>query len=206
MKFQQLAWLSAVVVLGGIAAVGFQGGGDKFGIVDVEKVFNDSSFAKTQTDSLRTMGEARQKVLQFVATNRTITEAQATKFKDLSLKANVSATEQAEIDRIKSDVRTSEQKFSALSTKPNPTAQEKAEFEELNKRRDASDAMLTTWQQSFMTEVEDRRASLRGEALEKVRQAIAKVAREQGCTVVFDSQVAPYAANNLTDAAVKAMN
>jgi Skp family chaperone for outer membrane proteins len=206
MKFKKIGLIGAALMLGAFAAVGFQGSGDKFGIVDVEKVFNDSAFAKTQTESLRKMGAARQDLLQFVATNRTITAAQAASYRTLALKENPSATDQAEMTRIKNDVKTSETQFQTLTTKTNPTAAELQTVQDLNKRRDETDQLLAKWQQEFSDEVDAKRTSLRAEALAKVRQAIQKTAREQGCTVVFDSSVAPYAANDLTDASVKAMN
>lgn len=206
MKLQHIVWLSVLALLGGVAAVGFQGTPDKFGIVDVEKVFNDSTFAKSQTDILRKMGESRQAVLEFLNNNRTMKADDAKKFRDLTLKANPTVTDQADIDRLKKDTAAGEAKFRELMTKPAPTPDEVAQVKDFNARRDATEQLMADWQQTFSAEVDEKRNSLRSEALAKVRTAIQKVAKDQGFTLVFDAQVAPYAANDVTDAALKAMN
>jgi Skp family chaperone for outer membrane proteins len=206
MNIQKLGWAAAALMAVGLIGMGFQTTPPKFGTVDMEKVFNDSTFAKTQTDNLRNMGELRQSVLVFVNTYRTVTVADATKFRDLTIKPNASAAEKAETERIKSDATKTEARYRELTTKAGLTPEEAKEVEELNRRKEATGELLQTWQQAFMDEVSTKQNGLRAEALGKVRQAVQKVARDQGYTIIFDQNVAPYSANDVTDEAMKVMN
>jgi Skp family chaperone for outer membrane proteins len=207
MKIDKAGWIAVAVLAGAVVTAGFQGTTAKNGIVDVEKVFNDSNFAKSQSESLRNMGQARQSVLEFVNQYRTMKTEDATKFKDLTIKTTaLSPAEKTELERIKADAKKSEDDYRDAVTKTSPTPELLKQIEDWNRRKDASGDLLQTWQQDFTTEVQGKQQSLRSEALVKVRQAIQKVARDQGYTMVFDSNVAPYAANDLTDEALKAMN
>jgi Skp family chaperone for outer membrane proteins len=207
MKTNKTGWIAAAVLAGGMLVAGFQGGKDKTGIVDVEKVFNDSTFAKSQSENLRNMGEARQSVLVFVNQYRTMKTEDATKFRDLTIKATpLSEAEKAELERIKREAQAAETKYRELSTKAGPTQDELKTITDLNTRKDANGDLLQQWQQDFTAEVQAKQQTLRGEALTKVKQAIGKVAREQGYSMIFDSQMVPYSANDLTDETLKAMN
>jgi Skp family chaperone for outer membrane proteins len=205
MNINKAGWLAAALLAAGIVGAGFQKPGDKVGTVDMEKVFNDSAFAKTQTDNLKTMGSARQGVLEFVNTYKTISAADANKFRELSLKDNATAADKAEVERIKGAAQASEQKYRELSTKTSPTPDELKQVDDFAKRTAASEQLLQQWQQDFMNEVQAKQASLRSEALGKVRTAIQKVGKDQGYSIIFDSSVAPFSANDLTDDAMKAM-
>ena len=207
MKIERAGWIAVAVLAGAVGTAGFQTPVVKNGIVDVEKVFNESTFAKNQSESLRNMGAARQSVLEFVNQYRTMKTDDATKFKDLTVKATpLSPAEKTELERIKADAKKSEDDYREAVTKTSPTPELLKQIEDWNRRKDASGDLLQAWQQDFTTEVQGKQASLRSEALVKVRQAIQKVARDQGYTMVFDSNVAPYAANDLTDEALKVMN
>jgi Skp family chaperone for outer membrane proteins len=205
MNIQKFGWLAAAVLAAGIIGSGFHAPGDKVGTVDMERVFNESTFAKTQTENLKTMGQTRQAVLEFLDTYRTIKPEDAQKFRDLSLKEKPTDSDKAAIEQIKNDAKASEAKYRELSTKAGPTADELKQIADLNNRKDATGQLIQQWQQDFMNEVQAKQAGLRQEALGKVKTAIQKVARDQGYSIVFDQSVAPYSANDLTDDAMKAM-
>ncbi len=206
MKFDRLGWVVAAVLVGGIVGMGFQAPAAKTGTVDLAKVFNESEYAKQQTEGLRNMGASRQDVIDFVRTYRSMKAEDATKFKDLTLKANASATEKAELERLKNEGQAAETKYRELSTKASPSQAELAQIEEMNRRKDATGALLEQWQNDFAGEIQTRQESLRNDTLGRVKAAIQQVARDQGYTMVFDQAVAPYSANDITAEALKAMN
>jgi Skp family chaperone for outer membrane proteins len=207
MKIDRVGWIAVAVLGGAVVTAGFQTPTAKNGIVDVAKVFNESAFAKAQSENVRNMGVARESVLVFVNQYRTIKAEDATKFKELTIKTTpLSPAEKADLERIKNDAQASENKYRELISKGNASPEELKQIEELNRRKDASGELLQAWQQDFTAEVTGKQETLRSEVLAKVRQAIQKVARDQGYTMVFDANVAPYAANDLTDDALKAMN
>lgn len=207
MKIDKAGWIAAAVLAGGIVTVGFNQATTKTGIVDVERVFNESSFAKSQSETLRAMGTARQSVLEFLQTYQHMKPEDATKFKDLTLKTTpLTAAEKADLERIKNESQAAETKYRELITKSNATPDELKQVDDFNKRKDAIGDLFQQWNQDFRAEVDTKNQSLRSDVLGKVRQAIAKVGREQGYSVVFDANVAPYAANDITDEALKAVN
>jgi len=206
MKFDRLGWVVAAALVGGIAGMGFQGTTEKTGTVDMAKVFNESEYAKKQTDSLRTMGQARQGVLEFLRQNSHMKPEDATKFHDLSIKADPTATDKADVERIKKDAGTTEQRFSTLSQKDKPTQAEVTEMEDMNRRKDAVTDLVQKWSQDFSGELQAKQEALRNDTLDKVKDAVAQVAKQQGYTMVFVQDIAPYSSNDLTGDALKAMN
>ncbi|HSI72030.1 MAG TPA: OmpH family outer membrane protein [Fimbriimonas sp.] len=206
MNTQKAGWIAAAVLAGGIVTVGFNQA-TKTGIVDVEKVFNESTLAKNQSESLRAMGTARQSVLEFLQTYQHMKPEDATKFKELTIKtAALTAPEKAELERIKNESQAAETKYRELVTKTPPTPEELKQVEDFNRRKDAVGDLFQQWNAEFRQEVDAKNASLRADVLGKVRIAIAKVGREQGYSVIFDANVAPYAANDVTEDALKAVN
>lgn len=206
MKFERLGWIVAAALAGGIAGMGFQDKNEKTGTVDMARVFNESEYAKKQTDSLRTLGTTRQGVLEFIRTYQHIKAEDATKFHDLSVKADATAADKNEIERIKKDALTAEQRYKDLTTKTQPTQADLTELEEMNRRRDAIQTLLDKWSGEFSNELQTKQESLRNDTLQRVKDAVSQVAKSQGYSMIFVQDIAPYSANDLTDEALKAMN
>jgi Skp family chaperone for outer membrane proteins len=206
MKIDKLGWIAAAVLAGGVVGAGFQRAPDKTGTVDFEKVFTESNYTKTQMDGLRNMLAQRKDVLEFVAVNRTLTPENANRFRELSLKANTSAAEKAEVERIKNEASQSQADFRNRSTKANPTQEDLAKIEEYNRRMDQTAQLVNRWEGEFMNEMRSEEDKVTLEAINRAKAAVQRVARDQGYTIVFTQQVAPYSANDLTEEALKAAN
>ncbi|HEY0866250.1 MAG TPA: hypothetical protein VGE01_02665, partial [Fimbriimonas sp.] len=164
MKFERLGWVVAAALAGAMAATGFQDNSAKFGTVDIKKVFDQSEFAKQQTEVLRNLGTSRESVLQFVNQYKFMKVEDARKFRELSIKANPSAADKAEIDRIKAGVVAEDAQFRALQTKQNPTAEDQAQLSEYGKRIQALGALQAQWAQEFDQEVGGLQGRLREQA------------------------------------------
>jgi len=186
MKTERLGWLAAAAFAGAILGMGFKAPGDKTGTVDVIKVFKDSDYAKTQNENLQLQVAERRDVVTFVQANRNMKPEDADKLRILSTKDKPTPADKDDITRIKNDAHADEQKAEALQTKDKPTPAE-----------------LT---QEFNDELTQQQEKMNQEALVRVRQVVQQVAHDQGYTVVFAQEVAPYCANDLTADALKAMN
>jgi Skp family chaperone for outer membrane proteins len=206
MKFDKLGWIVAAALAGGIAGAGFQGNTEKTGTVDLAKVFNDSEFAKKQTESLKVMGAARQGVIEFVRANPHMKTEDALKFKELTVKDSPTANDKADLERLKTIAQASESDYRTLTTKEKPQQAEIAQIEDFNKRKDSSQSLLEKWNADFSAELQTKQESLRTETLSRVKEAIQTVAKNQGFSIIFVQEVAPYSANDLTPDALKAMN
>ncbi len=206
MKTDKLGWLAAAAMAGAIFGMGFHAPGDKTGTVDVVKVFKDSDYAKIQNEGLQAQVAARRDIVQFVQANRNMKGEDADKLRTLSTKDKLTPTDKADIDRIKMDAQGDEKKARDLQTKEKPTPAELTQIEDYTKRKDATGQRLDRWREEFNTELTQQQEKMNGDALIRVRQVIQQVARDQGYSIVFAQEVAPYSANDLTAEALKAMN
>jgi len=198
----------AIVALffGVFAAVGFQDAAMKIGIVDISKVVEDSDFGKANQATFNQMKTAREGVLEFIDTYRVLTVEQGTRFRDLSIKPSPTAEEKAELDRIKADVQAADKKNKELSVKQNLTPEDRALIEEYSKRANNMEMTAGRWLREFTNELQQWADRQKVTSLERARAAIQEVAKAQGFTIVFEVGIAPYGANDLTEAALKAMN
>jgi len=196
----------AAVAVGVFAASGFQEAATKFGVVDITKVVEQSEFGKTNQTTFNTMKKAREGVLEFIDTYRVLTVEQANKIKDLSIKPNITAGEKAELESAKAEVIAASKKNQELSTKQNLTPEDRALIEEYSKRANNMEMTANRWLREFTTELQQWADQQKVASLDKARGAVNEVAKAQGFTLVFEVGVAPYGANDLTDAALKAMN
>jgi len=206
MKFEKLGWIVAAALAGCMFGAGFQDKNEKSGTVDLAKVFNDSDYAKKQTESLKGMGQVRQSVIDFVRSNQHVKVEAADRFRSLSLKDAATAADKADIERIKQDAIASEGAYKTLLTKSGPTDADKVQLEEMNTRKADIQKLLERWSGEFSEELRLKQESLRTDTLTRVREAVQSVAKAQGYSIVFVQDVAPYSANDLTQAALDAMN
>jgi Skp family chaperone for outer membrane proteins len=206
MKFDKMGWFVAVAMAGAMFGMGFKAPGDKVGTVDIMKVFRDSDYAKKENDNLHTMGSARQGIIDLVVQYPVMKTEDAQSFKDLTLKDKPTPDDKASLDRITQSAKDADSQYRALTTKSSPTPTELAALDEFNRRKDQNTKLVQNWRQEFENDISSLQDKLRADALSKVRDAVAQVAKDQGFSVVFVTDVAPYSANDITDAALKAMN
>jgi len=152
------------------------------------------------------MRTAREKVLEFIDTNRVLTLEQAQKIRDLGLKTVPTAEESAGLETVKAEVIASNKKWQELSTRASLTPEERTLIEEYARRSQTMADVEKRWFQEFSTEMETWDNKQNVAAIEKARGAIAEAAKAQGFGLVFEVSVAPYGANDLTAAALQAMN
>lgn len=202
----KMGWLVACVMGVFLFASGFQDGASKFGVVDVNKVLRDSEKGKKLTEELQTQFNTRQGLLEFVAANPTISAEQASKLRELSVKLNTTAAEKTEIENIKKAVVADENKFASLGQKADLTEGERAELEDLGTRRRNAQGMLGRWQQEFTQELQTLELEKQADLVDKVKSIVQDAAKKGGYTMVFQTNVAIYGANDLTDEATKALN
>lgn len=205
-KSSWMGWIVAAALAGVLAGSGFQGGDAKFGSVDIADVVEKSELGKQNKSDFEAMKASREGVLEFIDQYRVLTIEQATKLRDLSLKPNPTAAEKAELERVKADVIASDKNNKALSVKTNLTAEERTLMQDYANRSQQMEQVAQTWYRVFTQEMQAWAEKQRTSSLDKARVAVKEVAKQQGYTVVFESGIAPFAANDLTDAALKAMN
>lgn len=205
-KLSNLGWVVAAALGGLMITSGFQENQSKIGVADVSAVVEKSDIFKKNETDFEAMKKAREGVLEFLDTYRVATQEQANKIRDLSIKQNITATEKTELTKAMDDVKAADTKYKGLMTKSNMTADEKVLVTEYAQRSQNMENVLQQWHRAFQSEMSNWAAKTQKESFDKARTTLAEVAKAQGYTVVLEADYAPYGANDLTDAVLKAFN
>jgi Skp family chaperone for outer membrane proteins len=206
MKLNNLGWILAAGLGATVLAGGFKADTSKVGVVDLQTVFQSSDlFVKRQND-LKAMQGARADILDFVHTYPTITSDQAARLRTLSLKPDVTPAEKAELTKLRTDVQATAQAFNTLQQKPKPTADEVTKLNNFNDQIRKTDTLEQDWRKQFGDELTAQQDKFQGEVLDRVAGAIQDNAKKQGYTLIFTSNMAPFASNDVTPDTLKVMN
>lgn len=205
-KFDQLGWVVAAAVGGVMLASGFQGPTDKTGVVDIGTVVDKSNYGQANSTQFAAMKAARQGLLEFVDQNPVLTTEQAQQLHDLTVKDNPTDADKAQITKIEGDVSDAMKNYQALSGKTGLSPTEQTQLTEYQHRSDVMQQTQQRWYTEFMSDLQDWSDKKKLDSINKARDAVQSVAKAQGYTIVFDESVAPYGANDLSDAVLQAMN
>jgi len=206
MNFQRLGWVVAAAIFGVIAASGFQGAFQKVASVDIAYLLANSDLGKANIASLDTLKGTYSDLIGFVDQNRVLTVDQAKNLRDLWLKDNPSTVDKASLDSLKADIVAAEKKNIELSQKPNLTPEERVQLQEYSTRSANTETLLNQWYQEFSQVFQQSLGQRQADTLAKAKVAAQSVAKSQGYTLVFNSTASIYAANDITQDALKAMN
>ncbi|MBX3111236.1 MAG: OmpH family outer membrane protein [Fimbriimonadaceae bacterium] len=198
---------AALLGLGLMASAGFQTGQDKFAVVDMNKVMNESKKGQKTRDSLQGNFRQRTGVLEFLNTNDVATEEQANRLRQLSLKENPTDADKSAVEALKDEIKKSVKEFNDLNLKSSPTPEDRTKLEGLNARRNTmKEKVIPSMQKEFDDEFNEMNRKMQGDLLTAAKAAVKEVAGKKGVTMVFESSVVMFSANDLTEDAVKAMD
>ncbi len=185
---------------------GFQTGAEKTAVIDLNQVILTSNMGKANTEKLNKSVAARRGLIEFVGTFKVLTLEQAQSLRALELKETMTEQEKQQSEKIKSDVKAADQKFRELSQKQNPTDADRQLLQEYANRSATMNQTLERWNQEFTEELTNLQDQLRQQTLDKAKAAVEEVAKKQGISIAYEKTFAIYGANDITEAAVKAMN
>ncbi|MGE0002560.1 MAG: OmpH family outer membrane protein [Fimbriimonadaceae bacterium] len=207
-RLPSLTYIAAVaaVAVAAIAALGFQGAQSKFGVIDIDKVVFESQLGTQNAGKLDNAVKARQSLLDFIETNRVATVEQLQKLRTLALKPEPTPADKTELDKVKGEITQSTKEFDVLNQKASPSETERMSLQEYNTRRQNTTAMMQEWSGSFQEELYTMREKMVDDSIKAAELVIKEVAKQQGYDVVFSSKSALYAANDITEAVIKALD
>ena len=208
-RADQVGWIVAAAIAGVILSSGFQNSSDKTGVVDLVGVVTKSNKGVADSQTFEQLKANRQALLDFVGANPVLTIEQAQQLHDLVVKDPQTDADKAQITKVEADVQAASKTYQDLRGKQNLTADEKTQLDEYGRRAEAmlgDGGTYQRWGNDFTSELQDWSDKHHTDGLNNARAAVAAVAKAQGFTLVFDKSVAPYGANDLTDAALQAMN
>jgi len=199
-------WIAAAAMAVVMVGSGFQAAQEKSGVIDMNQVIQNSNVGKKNSQKLKDSITARTSLIDMVETYPVMTTEQAESLKQLMLKEVPTAADKAAVEKIKGDLLASDKKRSELMGKSTLTESERQLLTEYSQRVRANEQRLDVWQREFSNEISDIRDGMMTDLLTAAKSSLKDVAKQQGFNTVFNSEVAPYGANDLTDATVKALD
>lgn len=179
---------------------------DKVANVNLAYMVENSDLGKANIAALNKMKETREGLLKFIDDNRVLTVEQAKNLRDLWLKDAPTAADTASLESLKAEINAQAKKNIELGQKPTLTPEERTLLQDYASRSANMEQLGSQWFQEFSQDIQQEANQRRSDTLVKARQAVQTVSKSGSYTLVFDATVAVYAANDLTDDALKAMN
>jgi Skp family chaperone for outer membrane proteins len=204
--FLHLGWVVAAISIGYIALVGFQGTAEKTAVVDINVVVRQSTFGQNNSAMFERMKASREGLLKFITENPVISPQQLARLRELELNLNRNANQTRELETVRNEVIADMNRYQALATKASPSDEDKKQIADFATRVQQNEFVINRLINDFTQELQTWADEQNQQGLQKARQAIATAAQAGNFTIVFDAAVAPYGANDLTQAALKAMN
>lgn len=199
-------WIVAAVMAVVVFGSGFQTTAEKTGVVDLNKVIQDSNIGKSNSTKLNQALAKRRALLDFIGTYTVTTMEQANQLKGLELKDPQTEADKAAVDKIKKDVQASDKIRADLMTKQNLTDADRRQISEYSQRARAMEELAVAWDREFSNDLSNLREQLQQNTIDLAKAALARVAKQQGFTTVLETTVAPYGVNDLTTSTVTSMN
>lgn len=210
MKLSTTLPMAGWLVAGALGAIlftgGFQSNQPKFGVVDFNKALQDSTEGKANLTAFETARDARVAVLTFMSNQRVMTTEQAQLLRSLSLRERVTDAERRQLDDLKATVTANTRRFNELSQKSAPTEEERSQLADFNGRIQATTRLTAQWEQEFDTELGQLRQQITTSTIDRGRTTLQELGKREGFSLILDSNVAPYGANDVTTALTNAIN
>lgn len=207
-RFEKLGWLVAGGLAAFVVASGFEQATTKLGVIDFDKAVTQSDGYKKAIDSVQAAFQQRQDVIRFVTTYPAFTKDQATRFRELSLKATPTPAEAAELTKLKADVQALDTKYRGLQQKDPTklTPEDKTGLDDYGKRAQLLGDLLQQWRQDFAEDMRSIQDKSNQAIQDTARQAIQQVGKAQAFNLIFTTDIAPFGQNDVTADVLKAMN
>lgn len=207
MKSKDLAgWLIAAMIGGGIAGSGFQVSTPKYATADIDKIATECNANLADQAQLKAAQTARVDLLTFMSKNPVISGQDAAQLRKLSLMVTPTDADKASLLNLKAKIEADETKYQQLQATGTLTADDKMVLNDFAGRVKTMNTLIPQWDQEFSSELRLQEAQNQASVLAIVNLAAAQVGKMQGCTLVFDSNVAPYCTIDLTVATLQVVN
>lgn len=180
--------------------------GPTFGNVDLNKIQQSYNKRADLEKNLQQIGDSLSSAMKVQAASDMLTVDEQKQLGQLLVKANPSDADRAAIAKLQSQSRDLANELVGLQQKQNLSDTEKARLESLTKKQQGGKAALDQVNADYTQQVQQAQEKASNQFADIVKAAIASVAKEKNLSVVFESGVAVYTANDITDDVVKKLN
>ncbi len=205
-----LALFWAAVLCVGSSTVGVAAppatGTPVFGSVDFQKVLNAYNKKADQETVFQAKEQQLQGVFQTEEANAMLSADDQKQLSTLLQKANQTDPDKAQITALEAKSQKDAQALATLQQTQTPTDADKTQLSQLTQEKQAGAEALQDVADSFKQQLDDENAKLTQQLADDVRAAVGSIAQQKGLTVVFDSQLAVYTPNDITQAVITKLN
>lgn len=182
--------------------------GAKFGSVDVPRIMNESKARQRDGAELQQLIGTLREVVQKLqdSSARFLTEPEIKELAALFEKKMPTEAEKKRLSQLTDAAAIKSSAMRRLENTANATPEESKQLSELTAAAQKGQESLKNLGTEFQRRLEKREVELNDKTITEIRGVIAKIAQEKGLTVVFDSAVAIYTANDITDDVIKQIN
>jgi len=182
------------------------GASSAFGSVNVGRIEAESTRAADVKKQLQTLSDNFQQQFNVQQNSVMLSKDQQTRLGVLAAKTNRTDAETAELTGLQQSAAAAAQELTALQQKANPTDADKARLSTLTAQAQAGQQVLQDISAGYTAQLQAQQARLGGQLSDQVKAAISAVAQQRGLAVIFDSTLAIYSANDITDDVLKRLN
>ncbi len=176
------------------------------GVVDYERVVNESSYVKTRLEQLQALEQRYRGALQTLQENSILTDEERQEMTTLLLADNLNDAQRQRLQQLTNTSRQRFEELQQLRQKPSPSETEKAALERFTQMEVRGREALQALAQQLSQQLEQRVQESRQEVNKVVREVIGQVAKEKRLSVVFSAESVLYAENDITDEVIKRLN
>ena len=179
-----------------------------FGSVDVAKI--QSGYVKLQDmqTKIKQVGDDLNRRFKIQQGYDMLTLDEQQQLEALLAKQTRSETENQKVSELENKSSHDSQTLAALQQKPPAqlTEADKGQLTALTSQHQAGTQALQSVSDEYQDQFNAQQTKIQGEFTDQVKAAIAAVAKEKNLAVVFDSNVAIYTTNDITDDVLKRLN
>ena len=198
--------VGCILVAAVIALTAFSVQDQKFAAVNLSKIARDSKLGIRLGEEIDTLGNTLQQLMIFINGNRVMTREQSIQLRALWLETNPTQEQTDELEALKTAIQTASSEYRTLISILEHTKEQIDRLKVLGALFQITESLLPELDAKYTADLREKTAESQQELITKVQAAVDKVGKRDGYTMIFDSGVAPYAANDVTDEVLKVMD
>jgi Skp family chaperone for outer membrane proteins len=203
--------VSVILASTAVTAQAQKGGtaaGPTFGSVDVGQILNESKARQRDVAELNELVATLRGVMQQLVESgaRFLTDDRIKTLAGLYEKKAPTEADKKAIADLENQAAAKSADKRRLENTASPTDEQKKQYTDLTDSEQKGQQALKNVNDDFAKRVDAREVELTNKTVATIRGVVAKVAQDKGLSVVFDSKVAVYTANDITADVIKQIN
>ena len=177
-----------------------------YGSVDIQKVLTAYNKRTSANDDLKAQADQYLAAFNIQKADSMLSETDQNSLSALLLKPTRTPADEAQITALQTRSQADASELTALQQKPNLTPIDTARLAALTKEQQAGAQALQDANTNYSQLIDQKNQQESDALLVQIKAAVASVAQSKGLAIVFDSSVAIYAGNDVTQLVIDRLN